>query len=170
MALDAVDNPLRLVYTALWDMLEASAAFLSVVSGTGNRIRNDGTTYMYGKDALAGADLPQVRLLLAGHKVHLEATSNDSFWETVWEIQVATGDVRFLSVLDVNWVIYRAMLGWHTHITSLTWNSKKFVHLARPLIIEEALDDKQKTPGNRGWTAVWRGEVKMHFTTSDVAE
>lgn len=167
----AADNPIRMVYTALWDMLEASASFMSVVTGTGNRIRQDGTTYMYGKDVVSDAGVPQVQLMLTGHKVHLEATSNDSFWDTTWEIQVATGDVRFMTMLDVNWVVYRAMLGWQDQLrTGLTWNSKTFVHLARPLVIEEQIDDKRRTPGNRGWTAVWRGEVKMHFTTSDVAD
>ena len=169
--MDASDNPIRMVYTALWDMLEASAAFMSVVSGTGNRIRRDGTTYMFSKDSLSDADVPQVELLLVEHRPHLEATSNDSFLDTVWEIRIATGDTRFLTSLDTAWVIYRAMLGWQTQLmTGLTWQSKTFVHLARPLKVEDQLDDKNRTPGNRGWTTAWRGEVRMHFTTSDVAE
>ena len=168
--MDASDNPFRLVYTALWEMLENSPTFIAAVPGTGNRIRQDSTAYMYGKDALSDADLPQVRLALAGHKPHLEATSNDSFLDTFWEIEVATGDMRFASVLDVNWAIYIAMLGWQDDLMSLTWQSKTFVHLCRPLLVEEAIGEKQLSPGNRGWTARWRGEVRMHFTTADLAE
>lgn len=168
--MDASANPIRMVYTALWDMLENSATFLSVVGDTGNRIRQDGTTYMYGKDCLSDADFPQVRIVPAGHETHLEATSNDSFLTTIWEIQVATGDMRFLTLFDVHWAVYRAMLGWQDDVMTLTWQSKTFVHLCRPLKITEAVGEKQSSPGNRGWAAVWRGEVKMHFDTSDVAE
>ena len=169
--MNASDNPIRLVYTALWDMLEASSAFMSVVSGTGNRIRRDSGTRMFSKDALSDADVPQVELFLAGHEPHLERTTIDSFLDTVWEIRVATGDTQFESTLDTAWVIYRAMLGWQDKLlTALTWQGKTFVHLARPLLIEEKLDDNPRTPGNRGWTTAWRGEVKMHFLTSDVAD
>uniref|UniRef100_A0A6H1ZWV9 Uncharacterized protein n=1 Tax=viral metagenome TaxID=1070528 RepID=A0A6H1ZWV9_9ZZZZ len=166
--MDITNNPLRMVYKALWDTLEASSSFLSVVSGTANRIHHDGTKHRYAPDALADADSPQVELVLAGQNVHLEATSNDTFWDLTWEIQVATGDMRFLTLLDTNWVIGIGMLGWQTHIMTLEWNGKTFVHLARPLKIEEAIDSRRISPGNEGWVAVWRGEVKMHFDTSDM--
>ncbi len=166
--MDASANPIRQVYTELWDLLEASSQFISVVGGTGNRIRQDGTTYMYEKDALSDADCPQVQVVLAGHKTHLQATTNDSFLTTIWEIQVATGDMRFVSVLDVFWAIYCAVENWAPTVGALTWQEKTFAHLCRPLKVQETVDGRQISPGNRGWVAMWRGEVEMHFTTTDL--
>jgi len=177
--MDASDNPLRMIYTALWDMLEASTTFTDVVD-TGNRIRQDGTTSRYERDIYSEADLPSVRIKAAGHKIGLQVTSNSTFIETIWEIEVFTGDLRFLSLLDVNWAISIAMTGWETSLRdALEWESKGFVHLCRPLRVEEQLSERRhgnrgtmndQNRGNRGWMAVWRGEVHCNFTTDDMTE
>ena len=175
--MDLSDNPYRMVCGALQDMLEASDAFVTEFD-TGNRIWYGGTTYRYDKDSFAGADMPSVQLILAEHDIHLQATNTDNLDIFTWEIQILTGDVRFLTVLDAIWAIKRAMLGWETNLMdSLTWNGKKFVHLCRPLKVVEELDYRFQgrtnaplSPGNRGWVAIWRGEVQMHFTVADVRE
>ena len=176
MALLAVaDNPLRQVYAALWTMLEASSAFTSYVKA-GNRIKFTGTSFVHDKDTVSGGDLPEVRIGLIGHKPHLQNTSSSSQIVTTWEIRVSTGDTRLAPVLDMAWIIYCAMLGWETHLKdALLWENSgplgdgKFVTTCRPLKIEEDLDVKELNRGNRGWAAVWRGEVEMHFRTTDVS-
>ena len=169
--MDLADNPMRMVYDALWNMLEASEAFTTAVPRAGNRIKLSDTTFVYGKDTLADADMPEVRIGLLKQFPHLQATSDSSFLTQHWEITISTGDVRFLSVLDVDWAIYRAMMGWETHLKdALEWQSKEFVELCRPLDITETLADQKLSRGNLGWLSVWQGEVRMHFTTSDVAE
>jgi len=169
--MDLTDNPMRMVYDALWNMLEGSTLFTTVVPRVANRIKLSDTTFVYDKDVLADADMPQVRIELVKQYPHLQATSDSSFLTQEWQIGVFTGDVRFLTLLDVNWAIYRAMMGWETYLkNTLEWESKTFVELCRPLEIIETLSDAKFSYGNRGWIAVWRGEVRMHFTTSDVTE
>lgn len=167
-ALTHTNNPVRMVYTSLWETLLGSSQFTTVVDGTTNRIRQDGTTVYYGKDAVSGADLPQVRIVLAGQDPHLEATSCDSFLDITWEIQMATGDMRFVDILDVEWSVYCALRGWHDTVAALTWKGKTFAHLCRPEKGAESIDERKISPGNRGWVAVWRGVVRMHFTTDDL--
>lgn len=168
------DNPLRQVYSALWTMLEASSAFTSYVK-TGNRIKFTGTSLAYNKDAVGGADLPDVCIGLAGQDIHLQNTSSSSKIVQIWEIRVSTGDVRIAAVLDVNWIILCAMLGWETNLRdALTWESSgpkgdgKFVIVCRTLKIKDLLDEETLNRGNRGWAAVWRGEVELNFRTTDM--
>lgn len=177
--MDASDNPLRMIYTALWDMLEANTTFTDIVD-TGNRIRQDGTTPMYERDIYSEADLPSVRIKPTGHVIGLQATSNSTFIKTTWVIEVFTGELRFLSLLDVNWAISLAMTGWTTSLRdALEWQSKQFVHRCLPLQVEEQLSERRRgnrgtmndqNRGNRGWMAVWRGEVHSNFTTDDMTE
>lgn len=162
------DNPLRLVYSALWTMLEASPAFTSYVK-EGNRIKFTGTSRVYAKDSVGGADLPEVCIGLIGQEVHLQNTSGSSKIVQIWEIRVSTGDFRTAALLDLNWIILCAMLDWNTRLRdALTWQSEKFVIVCRPLKIEETADEEQLNRGNRGWAAVWRGEVELNFSTTDM--
>ncbi len=162
------DNPLRLVYSALWTMLEASSAFTSYVK-EGNRTKLTGTSLVYDSDTMGSGDLPEVRLGLAGQEIHLQNTSSSCQIVQVWEIRVSTGDLRTATLLDLNWIILCAMLGWETNLRdALTWQSSPFVVVCRTLKIEESLDIEELNRGNRGWAAVWRGKVELTFRTTDM--
>ena len=85
-----------------------------------------------------------------------------------WEVQVATGDQSMVSVLDVMWTVYCALSKWQTYLSTLSWNSKTFVHRSMPRETEERMGRKELNQGLKGWTSVWVGDTDMHFTTTDL--
>lgn len=165
----AADNPLRQVYTAIWSMLEAHTGFTDLVK-TGNRIKYDGTTiYSPEKPQISSDDVPEVRVFQSGFKPHLEATTHGSNLDTYWSVQIASGAQEQPTLMDVQWAVYRALKGWQTNLKSLTWESKTFVTLCRPLEVKCTMHDKRLNRGIRGWSDLWAGEVSMWFDTADVA-
>lgn len=159
------DNPLELIYDAFWVMLEDNSDFASEVPA-GNRIKYTGTTEAPEKDEVSGADFPEVRVVCAGSKPHLQRTSNGSSWNTIWEIQIATGDQRFEAGFKVQWPVYCALSIWETRMKALTYGGNAFVTLCRPLSTEDSLTNQDLNRGIRGWSAIWRGELEMWFQTS----
>jgi hypothetical protein len=165
----AVTNPLRLVHSAIWTMLEAESTFTSLVP-TGNRIKYSGTAERApDKDTLSGADVPEVRVLDTGFRPHLQQTSSSSSLTIEVQIQVTSGNQEFSTLLDVQWAIYRAMKDWATHLKdTIQWASKNCVTLCRPLAVRSTLGNKTMDRGLKGWSAVWAGEIQLDFTTSDL--
>lgn len=163
-----VTNPLRLVHTAIWTMLEANSDFTTLVP-SGNRIKFSGTdTPAPDKDTLSTADVPEVRVLDTGFRPHLQQTSSSSSLTMEVQIQVTTGEQEFADLLDVQWAIYRAMLGWETYLkATITWATKACVTLCRPLAVRSLLGAKTDR-GLKGWSAVWAGQIQLDFTTSDL--
>lgn len=169
MALALADNPIRLVYAAIWDMLEAKTEFTNLVTAA-NRIKYTNTTGNRAPDKDVATSVgPQVRVLAVGLNPHLFRTSTQSSLIVRWEIQIASGDQRFAIDFDLSWAIYRAMTGWATHIQALTWKGEKFANLHRPMEVETELGDPQADRGIKGWSSVWVGEVRMWFSTTQLA-
>ncbi len=170
MALLLADNPIRLVYAAIWEMLEAKTEFTNLVK-IGNRIKYTNTTgdRAPDKDTVSDADLPQVRVTHTGIIPHLFRVTGGSSLVIRWETEVASGDQRFATELDVAWAIYRAMTGWATHIQTLTWKDETFARLYRA---QENDADFMKVNADRGisgWSSLWTGEVEMWFSTTQLA-
>lgn len=162
-------NPLRQVYSAFWSMLEAHSGFTDLVL-VGNRIKFSGTAARSPqKPEISDADLPEVRVVQTGLHPHLQRTSNGSSLVTRWAVQIASGDQRMPALMDVQWAIYRALMGWETHVQALQWESKEFVTVCRPLEVKVELTDRRANRGIRGWSDVWAGEVIMWFATADLA-
>ena len=166
--LELADNPIRLVYAAIWEMLEDKYEFTQLVP-VGNRIKYTGTKRAPDKDTVDPASLPQVRVIAAGLKPHLFRVTSGSSLVIRWEIQVASGDQRFATEMDVAWAIYRAMTGWATHIMALKWKDETFARLHRPLEVETDLGNPEADRGIKGWSSVWAGEVEMWFSTTQLA-
>lgn len=164
------DNPLRLVYAAIWDMLEAKTEFTTLVP-VGNRIKYTNTTgnRAPGKDTLSDASVPQVAVVAAELDPHLQRTSTGSSLVALWEIKIASGDQRFAMEFDVSWAIYRAMEDWDTHLMPLEWKGEDFVRAARPLKTKVQLGNPEADRGIKGWSSVWVGEVRMWFSTAQLA-
>jgi hypothetical protein len=165
MALALADNPIRLVYAAIWDMLEDKYEFTSLVE-EGNRIKYTGSKLAPDKDTVSTASLPQVRVIATGLEPHIRRTTSGSSLNIIWEIQIASGDQRFATVFDVSWAIYRAMTGWADHIMTLEYGGETFVTLARPLKVKTELGSPEADRGIKGWSSVWAGEVQLWFNTT----
>ena len=160
-------NPLRLVYAALWTMLEAHAPLTALVKYR-NRIKYTGTALAPEKDTLSNADTPELVVVAAGFRPHLQQTSSSSSITIRWEIHVTSGDQRFETLLNVEWEVYRAMRDWEATLSTLTFAGKRFVTLSRPLTARTRLDDRKLNRGIKGWTTVWACETRLDFTTSDL--
>lgn len=166
----SAENPLRQIHNALWALLAANDDFDALVPAGLRRVNWIGSSRAPEVDeGLSPADYPRVRIVPVKIKPHLQRTSNGSSLDVIWQVQVATGDQRLQTLLDIEWAVYRALLTWETHLRDdLRWSGKEFVKLARPLETETNLDDKKQNRGTRGWSAVWTGETRLWFTTSDL--
>jgi hypothetical protein len=163
-----VTNPIRLLYSALWDILEAQSDFAAGVPA-GNRIKYSETPRPPDpKDTLSTADYPNVRLVARGLQSHHHRTSNSSTLAVLWEIQVSSGDTRFQTLFDVEWWIFRAMAGWEAQVTDVKWEGKELVNSCRTLEAETELGDPKLDRGNRGWSTVWAGVTELWITTADL--
>jgi hypothetical protein len=162
-------DPATLVYDSIWATLEAHSDFASLVLA-GDRIKfNDAAPRDPIKDNVLTADKPEVRLIGESTAFHFESSSSSTFWIVTYNLQVATGELRVTKKLfPVMWAAARALTNWPTTLRALTWNSKVFVHLARPITTSEGVDSVLMNRGIIGWSSIWAYEVHMHFTTSDM--
>lgn len=167
---DLADNPIRLTYAALWDLLEAQSQFTDAVAEP-NRIKYTGTDRAPEKSTgMAPAHFPQVRLVPSAMIPHLKRTSNGSSMTVIWSVQVNSGDQRVAEILDVDWAIYLALEAWDTELMNgddaPTWNSERFIRRCRPLEVKVRMDDDGKI---KGWRDAWMGETDLWFATADLS-
>ena len=160
-------NPISQVQSALWTLLEDNSDFTTLVP-VGNRLKFDGTDPAPEKDEVSRGDLPEVRVRPVKWKGMMQHTSNSSFAELVFAVEIATGDRGVLSMFDTVFAVWRALHAWQATLGVLEWNSKTFVHGCRTLDADLDLDNKELNRRVRGWSAVWLGRIKMHFTESDL--
>jgi len=164
----ATTNPIRLVYSALWDILEAQTDFATAVP-SGNRIKYTSTSIPPdAKDTLSTADYPEVRILARGLRAHHHRTSNSSSLEILWEIQVSSGDRRFQTLFDVEWYVFQAMTDWQAHVAAVAWNGHPLVNRCRTVEAQANLGDPRRDRGNLGWSSVWAGFTELWITTADL--
>lgn len=162
-------DPFTLVYSALWDMLEANAEFADMVK-VGNRIRFDIEKRGVLKPDVSTADLPEVILTTFGGSLNLIDTSSSSKVTRFYQIVISTGDLRLAEYLNpLEWAIFRAMVGWRTTLGALRWKDKSFVKRANVTTGSEGESDPERNRGIKGWSALWTIEVEMHFATADLA-
>ena len=164
----ATTNPIRLLYSALWDILEAQSDFASAVPAL-NRIKySEDPIPPERKDTLSSADYPDVRIMARGFQSHHHRTSSSSSLAVLWEIQVSSGDQRFGTLFDVLWYIYRAMEDWEARVTGVVWNGEPLVNSCRTLQAQWKLGDPELDRGNKGWSTVWAGATELWITTGDL--
>jgi len=161
-------DPITQVYYALWSLLEAHEPLAQLVK-VGNRIKFSGATRDPVKAEVSDADLPELRIVPVSSTPHLQRTSNASSILKRLRIEVSTGDQRVdAGLFAMEWEIYRALSTWAATLTALTWNSKKYVRLARPVTVQDGTAQADLERGIRGWAAVWECEVEMWFDTADM--
>lgn len=164
----ASNDPFSMVYSALWDMIEAHAGFAGLVK-VGNRIRFDLDKRGVLKPDVSTADLPEVILTTFGGVVNLIDTSSTSKVTRFYQIIISTGDLRLSEYLNpVEWAIFCAMVGWRERLGALRWNNRSFVKRANLTSGSEGQSNPEYNRGIKGWSALWTVEVEMHFATADL--
>ena len=169
-----VNNPLRMVAAATWDLLLASSLIKDRFKA-GNRI-----IHYHGSDRtvtekeqpiegeVGAGDLPEIWLFQSGIRPHLGRTTSGSSLELEWLIAVSSGRQNLGRLLDAEWLVWQALHLWDEHVKPLQWEGAEFVTAARPLKVESSLENDKLNRGITQWSDVWRGQTDMWFSTTDL--
>ena len=165
----SADDPLSLVYTALWDMAEQTSYLTNQVK-LSNRIRYDTHNRNPEKKTILDADAPELALMCSGFSGNLCANSSSSMITARYSWIVITGDLRVnYRLLPVEWGLFLAMHKWRTVLGALTWQDKVFVKKLNMLDVQEGiLQQERPQTVPRGWSSVWGIEVGMYFDLTDL--
>lgn len=163
-----------MVYDSLWALAEGSSLLTSLVK-PGNRIKFNQNSPRVRRDPIkreiSTSDLPELILVSTGMSANLHQTSTSSSCTRNYEWIIATGDLIIVNtLLPVEWALFAAMANWKTIISSLQWNGHSFVKRANMTSVDNGLTDPERNRGIRGWSALWRCEVEMHFSTQEVID
>lgn len=163
-------NPFIMVYGALWDLLLAHPYFKTIRPG--NLIRfDDPTNRNVIKPQIVSGDVPEVMLMIEGTQINLQDSSSTSKCVRTYSWQIATGDLRYSELMgNLEWSLFCAMANWPKHVTALRWKEKAFAKRVSISAGETGIAVASLNRDLRGWAAVWRCEVEMHFLTSDLLE
>jgi len=160
-------NPFDLVFNALWTLAEQSDALTSLVK-TGNRIKFNTSNRDPIKPVVADADVPELILSSEGSStLNLHSSSCGSMIVKRYTWLLSTGDMRINHHLNpVTWALLCAMADWQSVLGPLQWEDELFCKRFNLIDTSEGQSDPERNRGLRGWSALWRCEVEMHFTTS----
>lgn len=166
-------NPLLITYNALWKLLENSTEFCEMVK-PGNRIKYSGAGRNPQKEQAITADYPEVRIVVTRTDPHLNRTSNGSSLKKHFAIQILTGSQQVDKMLELEWIIYKAMAGAYEALLDLSWPEEsggyKFIKLVKPVSIQEQLTMTADMKSHvAGWVSVWAVEIDMWFRTKDLS-
>lgn len=169
-------NPLRQIYAAFWDMLEARADFQALFPLEGNKIRlydesstTDGRGDPPEKEALAMADTPAIRVRQEGIFPNRRRDSSGADFDVRWAIEISTGTGYLNKLLDIQFCVFRCLEHWETTMGALTWNDKSFITDCRALEVLDATDNEKLNAGTPGWASVWRGQITYWLDLADMA-
>lgn len=166
-----MSNPLQLVYSALRTLPEGHPRFRELVR-VGNRIGFDDQDDRDPlKSVVADADLPEAVLEVQTAMVKMHSTSSTSSMTQQFAWLISTGDQRVTDrLLEVEWTIFVGMLDWQRVLGALRWHGKSFCKRTDIVSCSAGLSDPARNRGIKGWSAIWRCEVEMHFATKDLLE
>jgi len=164
MAVDEYD-PFTQVYQGLWDLLEADTDFNTLVPDTDVRVKYEGTQVYHDLDEVNEARPYMVAVVCKEIHPGLEGSSNGTFTDTVWTIEINTAWQGTAPLFRLAFVIMRAMREWREYLmNALLWNDQEFIWDCTPGKAQAKLGSPSNK-GIKGWTAVWEGSVRMHFKT-----
>lgn len=159
-------NPFTMVYDTLWEMVDTHPS-LRVLMKEGNRIKFNTPSREPLKDAVAVADLPELILTSDGLSAALYNTTSTSKVVRSYSWLLSTGDFRVNELLyQVEWYIFCAMLSWKEKLCALKWHDESFVKRADVTSVTNGQSNPELNRGIKGWSAIWKCEVEMHFRTS----
>lgn len=165
------NDPLTLVYDALWNLLWDWPTLCKIIS-PGNRIKliDSGEANEPNKESLSDADLPEIILFPEGQTPHIQRTSSSSTIVHRFTLRLQVGSKMLNEFFPLVWEVYRALSNWFSVLSALTWNDKQFVILARPIAVTEGFADRIERRGISGWVSIWSCEVTLTFTTTDLQD
>lgn len=153
----------------MWDAALCHPSLVSMVRER-NRIRMDrpGDRDPW-KETVSAADLPELRLDVDSLTANLMSTSSTTMVTRRYSWVLSTGDFRYTELLaPLEWYLTAAMLKWREKLSTLLWRDKSFVKVVRLTDGSAGYSDPQANRGIRGWSAIVRVEVEMHFSTADM--
>ena len=165
-------SPFSMVFDALWSMLDDSHLITALVR-EGNKVRfNTDNIRNPIKDAISTNDVPELILISEGSTlINLHATSCTSQINRRYSWLISTGDMRVhSSFYDVEWAVFVSMLNWKSIVSPLTFGGNTFAKKLDLIDATNGLSDPERNRGLKGWSAVWRAEVEMHFNTKQLLE
>ncbi len=164
-------NPFTMVYTELWNIIEARSEINQLVV-VGNRIRYDKDRDPH-KNNVSTFDLPEILIAPEGISGNLKATSNSTSIAVSYGVRGTTGDFRYTEFLaQVQWMLFGTLIDWRNNLGTLQWQGSSFitfVNIESDTIGVSEIDDVQNQVRKRGWANLMRFVVGMSFRTSDVA-
>jgi hypothetical protein len=164
-----VETPFALIYSELKRFVWNHPSRPELVQ-PGNLIVFDTPNPAPGKPKIQAADLPELQLLPDGGSVVIE--SNDSHaisHRFVWWL--TTGDQRASEdkgLFSVEWMLIEATIQANYALSGEggpQWRGLSFVESVAIVDLAEALNDRTKNRGIRGWSAVLAIEVRMSIPT-----
>lgn len=158
-------NPFDAVYGGLWSLIEAYPT-IDMLIKPGNRVKFDAQGQMV-PPVVADADLPELILSPATTNANLRSTSNSTQCTRVYEWIISTGSQQLTDkIYAVEWAIFITHLKWNTTLTALLHNGTPYVKQLRIVSAQTGISDRELNRGIKGWSAIWRVEVDMHFSTA----
>jgi hypothetical protein len=165
-----LDNPFIQVFDALWTMVEDHPDIDTLVL-RGNRVKYNSLTDRDPlKQNISTGDTPELVLASDGFGANMTNTSCSTMCLRRYSWLVSTGDFRLNKfLLPVEWMLYVAMHDWRRVLTALEWPvGWKFVKRMAIVDVTTGISDPERNRSIRGWSALWRLEVEMHFPTADI--
>jgi len=154
------------VTDAVWNMLEANAAFAALVPSD-NRIKHTDTTDRNpGQDTRAEADFVSVAIIPAGTRPWAYRTSNGSMLTLTLRFDVHVGDRRIHLWSEPCEAIYKAFTTWQTYLRNQSWQGDDFrVCRCRLFDMQDTLDTDHAMTG---WISLMRAEIDIWYQSTDI--
>lgn len=174
-------DPLTKCYETLWDILEDSADFCTLVREA-DRIKYTGTARYPERDARQASEWPQVSIEPTHGPADMYCASDGTRVHSRFRVLVRTGDHRlcyvqgsgYQGLFPVQVAILRAMMQWEDRMKLLTWGGQPFVHHCSVSSRQHGqqnprVDGQQAPVKSGGWTVAWDGELELWFASAGLA-
>lgn len=118
------------------------------------------------KDEIHESDLPEVRILPSGITPKVGRDSDHSSFMQKFSVQLATGELAADELLfPLTLALASAWANWQPMFGNLTWQGRKFVHLAQATEAQQGIAIENENRGIRGWATVWSVQVDIWLAT-----
>ena len=166
-------NPLTMLHDELWRILDLRSE-IGVLIKEGNRIKFN---YVDDRDPFkqnaSTYDFPELVLAPETLSGNLSSSSSSTSIDVIYVLRTSTGDYRYNQFLaQVQWMLLGTMVNWRDTIGAITWQGKPFiksVNIDSNIMGFTEVDLQGENIRKRGWSDLMRFNIKMMFTTSDVA-
>ena len=162
------DDPLTEIGDAFWTMLEAYAAFDSLVP-SGNRLKYSSGDYDPSEHSTGIADFPRVAVMYWGLTHHmgetvpiLQNTSSSNLMMTLWSIETQTRPKRINEKGNLDIIILRACMNWPTYFANLTWEGYTFVPCLRVMGTQSKIQEMKLAQN----LCHWHTSISIHVPTA----